>query len=234
MFLFDAIYQIGHGAEMVSVRQTAQRSGLVIAVRDDNIKTVEDLQGRRVGIWRSNFNQLAQFLNHDYRLNIEWILFIQGINLYISGAVDATMAMTYNELYWILSSGFENKKVISLADIGYDYPDEGVYVSREYYQKYPEKARAFAEASRRGWEWVHEHPEQALDIVMKVMEREHVPASRRHQEWMLREVLKLQCPKGESRPNFQLDAGKVESLSNLLIHHGRMDRVISFEDIQAR
>ena len=234
MFLFDAIYQIGHGAEMVNVLQTAQRSGLVIAVRDDNIKTVEDLQGRRVGIWRSNFNQLAQFLNHDYRLNIEWILFIQGINLYISGAVDATMAMTYNELYWILSSGFENKKVISLADIGYDYPDEGVYVSSEYYQKYPEKARAFAEASRRGWEWVHEHPEQALDIVMKVMEREHVPASRRHQEWMLREVLKLQCPKGESKPNFQLDASKVESLSNLLIRHGRMDRVISFEDIQAR
>lgn len=234
MFLFDAIYQIGHGAEMVNVLQTAQRSGLVIAVRDDNIKTVEDLQGRRVGIWRSNFNQLAQFLNHDYRLNIEWILFIQGINLYISGAVDATMAMTYNELYWILSSGFENKKVISLADIGYDYPDEGVYVSSEYYQKYPEKARAFAEASRRGWEWVHEHPEQALDIVMKVMKREHVPASRRHQEWMLREVLKLQCPKGESKPNFQLDASKVESLSNLLIRHGRMDRVISFEDIQAR
>ena len=234
MFLFDAIYQIGHGVEMVNVLQTAQRSGLVIAVRDDSIKTVEDLQGRRVGIWRSNFNQLAQFLNHDYKLNIEWILFIQGINLYISGAVDATMAMTYNELYWIMSSGFENKKVISLADIGYDYPDEGVYVSREYYEKYPDKARAFAEASRRGWEWAHEHPEQTLDIVMKVMERERVPASRRHQEWMLREVLKLQCPKGESKPNFMLDAQKVESLSNLLIRHGRMDKVISYEDIQGR
>ena len=234
MFLFDAIYQIGQGVEMVNVLQTAQRSGHVIVVRDDEIKSVDDLQGRRVGIWRSNFNQMAQLLNSEHKLNIEWILFIQGINLYISGAVDATMAMTYNELYWILASGFENKKVISLADIGYDYPDEGVYVSREFYDKYPDKARAFAEATRRGWEWAHEHPEQTLDIVMNVMKRERVPASRRHQEWMLSEVLKLQIPKGKSKPNFQLDAQKVEELNNMLIHHGRMDKVVSFDEIQGR
>lgn len=234
MFLFDAIYQIGQGVEMVNVLQTAQRSGHVIVVRDDEIKSVDDLQGRRVGIWRSNFNQMAQLLNSEHKLNIEWILFIQGINLYISGAVDATMAMTYNELYWILASGFENKKVISLADIGYDYPDEGVYVSREFYDKYPDKARAFAEATRRGWEWAHEHPEQTLDIVMNVMKRERVPASRRHQEWMLSEVLKLQIPKGKSKPNFQLDAQKVEELNNMLIRHGRMDKVVSFDEIQGR
>lgn len=234
MFLFDAIYQIGQGVEMVNVLQTAQRSGHVIVVRDDEIKSVDDLQGRRVGIWRSNFNQMAQLLNSEHKLNIEWILFIQGINLYISGAVDATMAMTYNELYWILASGFENKKVISLADIGYDYPDEGVYVSREFYDKYPDKARAFAEATRRGWEWAHEHPEQTLDIVMNVMKRERVPASRRHQEWMLSEVLKLQIPKGESKPNFQLNAQKVEELNNMLIRHGRMDKVVSFDEIQGR
>lgn len=234
MFLFDAIYQIGQGVEMVNVLQTAQRSGHVIVVRDDEIKSVDDLQGRRVGIWRSNFNQMAQLLNSEHKLNIEWILFIQGINLYISGAVDATMAMTYNELYWILASGFENKKVISLADIGYDYPDEGVYVSREFYDKYPDKARAFAEATRRGWEWAHEHPEQTLDIVMNVMKRERVPASRRHQERMLSEVLKLQIPKGESKPNFQLDAQKVEELNNMLIRHGRMDKVVSFDEIQGR
>lgn len=234
MFLFDAIYQIGQGVEMVNVLQTAQRSGHVIVVRDDEIKSEDDLQGRRVGTWRSNFNQMAQLLNSEHKLNIEWILFIQGINLYISGAVDATMAMTYNELYWILASGFENKKVISLADIGYDYPDEGVYVSREFYDKYPDKARAFAEATRRGWEWAHEHPEQTLDIVMNVMKRERVPASRRHQERMLSEVLKLQIPKGESKPNFQLDAQKVEELNNMLIRHGRMDKVVSFDEIQGR
>ena len=108
MTLFDAIYHIDHGAEIVNVLQTAQRSGHVIVVRDDNIRNIEQLRGKRVGIWRSSFSQLVQLMDLDYDLGIEWIKFIQSINLYISGAIDATMAMTYNELYWIRSSGFED------------------------------------------------------------------------------------------------------------------------------
>lgn len=234
MTLFDAIYHIDHGAEIVNVLQTAQRSGHVIVVRDDNIRNIEQLRGKRVGIWRSSFSQLVQLMDLDYDLGIEWIKFIQSINLYISGAIDATMAMTYNELYWIRSSGFEDKTVIPLADIGYDYPEEGLYVSSEYYEKYPEKARAFAEASRRGWEWAHEHPEQTLDIVMEIMKREQVPASRMHQEWMLREVLKQQFPKGEDRPSFKLDEGKVKELNALLIRHGRIENELSVGQIQGR
>ena len=96
----------------------------------------------------------------------------------------------------------------------------------------PDKARAFAEASRKGWEWAHKHPEQAVDIVMKVMEREKVPASRRHQEWMLREVLKLQCRKGENVPNFKLDTEKVKELNKLLLYHGSIDKEHNVEQIQ--
>lgn len=234
MMLFDAMYQIEHGAEIVNVLQTSQRSGHVIVVRNDDLKKIEDLRGKRVGIWKSNFNYLTQLMNLDLKLDIEWIQFIQSINLYLSGAIDATMAMSYNELYMIRSSGFEDKTVISMADIGFDYPEEGVYVSRDYCKKYPDKVVAFVEASRRGWEWAHNHPEQALDIVMKVMEQEHIPASRRHQEWMLREVLRLQCPAGESNPSFTLSARKVKELNDLLIRYGWINKEISVDQIQGR
>lgn len=232
MLLFDAICQIDEGVEIVNVLQTAQRSGHVLVVRDDDIKSIEDLRGRRVGIWKSNFNQVAQLMDKDYSLGIDWVQFIQSINLYISGAIDATMAMTYNELYWIRSSGFEDKKVIPMSEIGYDYPEDGVYFCREYVEKYPDKVKAFADASRRGWEWAHEHPEQTLDIVLEVMAREHVPASRMHQEWMLHEVLKQQYPEGESKPSFRLDAEKVKEFNGLLIRHGRIEKEHCVEQIQ--
>lgn len=234
MMLFDAMYQIEHGAEIVNVLQTSQRSGHVIVVRNDDLKKIEDLRGKRVGVWKSNFNYLTQLMNLDLKLDIEWIQFIQSINLYLSGAIDATMAMSYNELYMIRSSGFEDKTVISMADIGFDYPEEGVYVSRDYCKKYPDKVVAFVEASRRGWEWAHNHPEQALDIVMKVMEQEHIPASKRHQEWMLHEVLRLQCPAGESNPSFTLSARKVKELNDLLIRYGWINKEISVDQIQGR
>ena len=234
MILYDAIYQIEHGVEMVNILQTAQKSGHIIVVRDDNIKKIEDLRGKRVGIWRSNFNQLVQLMDLDYNLNIDWITFIQSINLYISGAIDATMAVTYNELYWLQCSGFEDKLVITLAELGYDYPEDGLYISKDYYDKYPEKAKAFAEASRRGWEWAHENPEKALDIVIDVMHRENVPVSRRHQEWMLNEVLKQQCAEGESTPSFGLDSAKVNELNELLIRHNRITKGLTADQIQGR
>ena len=234
MMLFDAIYYIGQGVEMVNILQTAQRSGHVIVVRNDDINKIEDLRGKKVGTWKSNFNQLIQIMDLDKKLEIRWVPFIQSINLYISGAIDATMAMSYNELYQIHSSGFEDKKVFSMSDIGYDYPEEGVYISRDYYEKYPDKAKAFAEASRRGWEWAHEHPEEALDIVMKVIAKEQLPASRNHQKWMLDEVLKHQCAPGESKPTFNLDAKKVGELNELLIRHGRISKEISVDKIQGR
>lgn len=234
MQLFDAIYQIDKGADIINILQTAQRTGHVIVFRHDNMKSVEDLKGCRVGIWRSSFGQLAQLMDMEMNLDIEWVPFIQSINLYISGAIDATIAMIYNEVYWILSSGYENKKIISMAEIGYDYPEEGIYISRDYYEKFPEKARAFAAASQRGWEWAHENPDETLEIVLKVMKEEHIPTSRNHQKWMLREVLKMQCPAGSDKPNFVLDTKKLEELNMLLMKHGRISAPVTVEQIQGR
>jgi hypothetical protein len=64
------------------------------------------------------------------------------------------------------------------------------------------------------------------------MAREHVPASRMHQEWMLHEVLKQQYPEGESKPSFRLDAEKVKELNGLLIRHGRIEKEHCVEQIQ--
>ena len=227
MNVFDAIFNIDQGMEVVNVLQTALHTGLVIVPRNNDIKKLKDLSGKRVGIWRTHYYELSQMVNEDYDLNIEWIPFVQSVNLYISGAVDATMAMIYNEAYHIYASGFENVSFISLADYGYDFPEEGVYFTKEYYEKYPDKAKAFAEASRRGWEWTHEHPDEALDIVMKVIEKNNLPAGRQHQKWMLNEILRLQCDSISEKPTFELDENKVMQINELLIRYNRINDVVT-------
>ena len=227
MNVFDAIFNIDQGMEVVNVLQTALHTGLVIVPRNNDIKKLKDLSGKRVGIWRTHYYELSQIVNEDYDLNIEWIPFVQSVNLYISGAVDATMAMVYNEAYHIYASGFENVSFISLADYGYDFPEEGVYFTKEYYEKYPDKAKAFAEASRRGWEWTHDHPDEALDIVMKVIEENNLPAGRQHQKWMLNEILRLQCDSTSEKPTFELDENKVMQINELLIRYNRINDVVT-------
>ena len=227
MNVFDAIFNIDQGMEVVNVLQTALHTGLVIVPRNNDIKKLKDLSGKRVGIWRTHYYELSQIVNEDYDLNIEWIPFVQSVNLYISGAVDATMAMIYNEAYHIYASGFENVSFISLADYGYDFPEEGVYFTKDYYEKYPDKAKAFAEASRRGWEWTHEHPDEALNIVMKVIEKNNLPAGRQHQKWMLNEILRLQCDSISEKPTFELDENKVMQINDLLIRYNRINDVVT-------
>ena len=217
MNLFDAIVDIDKGMKIVNVLQTSLHTALVIVPRNNDITQLEDLRNKRVGIWRAHYNQLSQIVNDDHNLDIEWVSFIQSSNLFISGAIDATMAMIYNEAYNIHSSGFEDIKYIYLSDYGYDFPEEGIYFTKDYIEKYPEKAKAFAEASKRGWEWAHQHPEETLDIVLKTMKNENLPANRQHQKWMLENVLKLQIDNETGNPTFELNEEKIDQINEILL-----------------
>ena len=232
--LTQAMIAIDRGIPMAHVLQTSQKNGLVLLGRSDSICTIEDLRKKKVGVWKAGFGELAYIMDAELRLGIKWIPFLEGTNLFISGAIDATLAMSYNEYLQIRVSGHEDKMPIRLADTEYNYPEDGLYVSLDFYRRYPEKVKAFVEASRKGWEWTHEHPEEALDIVMKWAEKEQVHTNRIFQRWMLEEILRLQCEEGERKPSFRLDAGVVKKLSDLLWKHHRIQNPVTIEILKGR
>ena len=84
MQLLHAMVEVSNGFELVHVMQTSQHSGLQVISRDNSIKTFEDLRGKRVGIWKSGFGGLAKLPDVDMNLGIEWVPFIQNINLFLS------------------------------------------------------------------------------------------------------------------------------------------------------
>ena len=230
--LTQALIAVNRGIPLVHVLQTSQQNAMVVVTRADSIRTFQDLKKKKVGVWKVGFGDLAYIMNTEQRLGIKWVPFLEGTNLFLSGAIDATLAMSYNEYLQIKVSGHEDKPVIRFADTEYDYPEDGLYVSVDFYRRYPEKVKAFAEASRKGWEWAHEHPEETLDIVMKWVEKEMIPTNRIHQRWMLEEILRLQCAKGENKPSFRLDSKMVERLSDLLLKHNRIQEPVSIETLK--
>jgi NitT/TauT family transport system substrate-binding protein len=171
-------------------------------------------------------------MDSEKDLDIQWIPYLESVNLFLSGAIDATLAMNYNEFLKIKVAGHEDKPVIRFSETEYDYPEDGLYVSTDFYQRYPDKVKAFAEASRKGWEWAHEHPEETLDIVMKWAERENVHTNRIHQQWMLEQILEIQCKDGEKKPSFQLDAAKFDRLNELLLRYHRIHNPVDMEKLK--
>ena len=212
--------------------QTVQRSGLQIISRDCNIRTFDDLRGKRVGIWKAAYGELAKMPDYDMELGIEWIPFIQNINLFISGAIDATVAMSYNEALKIKAAGFESVSVIPFQGTAYDFPDDGIYVTREYYERNRVVADAFVEASRRGWEWARENVDEAVDIVLGYTRKENVATNHVMQKWMLENVLELQCPAGGDYPTFRLEQDDFERLVSAALKNGILKNKVNYEDMK--
>lgn len=230
--LVQAMIAIDRGMPMVHVLQTSQRNALVLVSKSDSLRTIEDLRGKKVGVWKAGFGELAYIMDTEKNLDIQWVPFLESVNLFLSGAIDATLAMSYNEYLKIRVAGHEDKPVIRFADTEYDFPEDGLYVSRDFYQRYPDKVKAFAEASRKGWEWAHEHPEETLDIVMKWAEKENVHTNRIHQQWMLEKVLDLQRDEGEEKPSFRLEITTVDKLNELLLKHHRIHNPVNIEKLK--
>lgn len=234
MQLMQAMRAIDRGTEVVNILQTSQHNSLLIIPRQENIRSLADLKGKRVGIWKAGFGELGYILDREKELGIDWIRFVNGVNLFVSGAVDATLAMSYNEYYQIQACGIMPRKVFRLSALGYDIPEEGLYVTRDYYLKHRKECELFAEATRKGWEWVRDHREEALDIVMEYGRREHVRASRVLQKKMLDEVLLLQCDVPHGKPVFTLLPEHVQKASAMLEKNGFIKNDISYSEITGK
>ena len=226
--LCQAMEVVDSGIGLVNILQTSMNNGMVIVSRRDTDPLTQ--KGARVGIWNAGFGQIAICMSLKEGLDYEWIRFATNVNLFIKGAIDATLAMSYNEYYQLLQAGVElsDRTVYRFCDHGYNVQEDGVYMTREYYVKHKEQARKFAEASRRGWEWAAEHPDEALDIVMKYVRENHIATNEILQRLMLEEVLRLQVDRESGKREFRLRPDMVKQASDLLAEHWMIDHEVTY------
>ena len=187
--LCQAMEIVDDGIPLVNILQTSMNNAMVIVSARGKDPLTQ--KGAKVGIWSVGFGQLAICMSIKDHLNYEWIRFAQNINLFVAGALDAMLAMSYNEYYQLVQAGMElsDKNVYRFCDHGYNVQEDGVYMARDYYNKHRDQARKFAQASKKGWEWAAQHPEETLDIVMQYVDRDHIATNRVMQRLMLKHML---------------------------------------------
>ena len=229
--LAQAMEIINDGIPLVNILQTSMNNAMVIVSRRD----MDPLKqyGAKVGIWSAGFGQVAIGMSIKENLNYRWIPFANSVNLFISGAIDATLAMSYNEYYQLLQTGIDlnDGNVYRFRDHGYNIQEDGVYMTREYDESHKDQAKKFAEASRQGWEWAIQNPEATLEIVMEYVQREHIATNRVLQKLMLDEVLSLLKDRESGQYEFRLRPDMVEQASDLMHENGMLDRHITYDEM---
>ena len=229
--LCQALEIVDGGIPLVNILQTSMNNGMVIVSARGKDPLTQ--KGAKVGIWSVDFGQLAISMSIKEHLNYEWVRFAQNINLFLAGALDATLAMSYNEYYQLMQAGIElnDKNVYRFCDHGYNVQEDGVYMTRDYYEKHREQAKKFANACRKGWEWTAQHPDETLDIVMKYVEKNSIATNRVMQRLMLKEVLRLQVDRESKKREFRLRPDMVEQASRLMVENQMLSREVTYEEL---
>ena len=232
--LCQALEVIDDGIPMVNILQTSMNTSLVLVSRKD----VDPLKqpGMKVGIWSTGFGQLAICMSIKEHLNYEWVRFASNVNLFVSGAIDATLAMSYNEYYQLAQAGVKltERNVYRFSNHDYNVQEDGLYMTRAYYDEHRDEARRFAQASKKGWEWAVAHPDETLDIVMDYVRREHIGTNRVLQKLMLAEVLNLLVDRESKKREYRLRPDMVKKASQLMVENMMLKNEVKYEQLIAK
>jgi NitT/TauT family transport system substrate-binding protein len=194
------------GQNLVNIAQVYARSGTTeVTWKDSGINTFKKMRGKKFGVWLygNEFEQRAALVKYGMNPDKDVKLVKQqfDVNPFLKREVDATSAMTYNELAQILES--KNSKtgkqvqasdlnVFKYNDLGTGMLQDGIFVRGDWItdKANQDTAVKFLTASFKGWAYCRDHYQDCANIVVK----EGTALPKGHQLWQVNEVNALIWP----------------------------------------
>lgn len=230
LFLLTALREFSQGNRVINIAQVSNRSALMlVAKKNSGITSISSLNGKKIGLWRSDFQEISQIFVKQNNLNLQIIPIDNSINPLLKGAVDCMNAMEYNEYHQLVQAGLDQDDLwaLPLNDKTLNIPEDGIYAREEFYAMYPDICADFADATMQGWLYAINNIEEAVDIVMQVMKESYLPANRPHQVWMLtvwKDIILAQ-PNSLGR----LNKTDFDRANNLMVEHKLIPKAIDYE-----
>ncbi len=224
-----ALLNYNRGVDIRNIMQLMPSSQLVIVGNNPLHGSLENLEGERVALWKSDHSAFAFALLKKRNVKVDWIYHLSGANVFLANCVDAMIAMEYNELQTIKECGrtVDTSQIIYLRDIE-NIPEDGLYTSLNYAERFPDRVAKFVQASIKGWQWVTANREQAVALVMKVAHEHNTKTNIYHQTAMLNVILDNGV--GDSNNTFKLSEEDFLNLRNLLLETGMITEEVSYKD----
>ncbi|MCF8386863.1 MAG: ABC transporter substrate-binding protein [Bacteroidales bacterium] len=232
MFLSGAIKARARGVKVVNIAQMSQRSALIyIAKKSSGITSPEDFNNKRIGVWRSDFQELPRAFLNKYDIEAEIVPITSTVNLFLKDGVDVMCVMWYNEYHQVLNFGINEDElnVFEFHDHDLDFPEDGIICLEKFYNENTDVCRNFVEASIDGWNYAFEHKEEALDLVISYMEAANIPANRAHQKWMLNRMEDI-FKADNGVINVQLKKADYDQTARILLNSAAIEHIPDYDE----
>jgi NitT/TauT family transport system substrate-binding protein len=227
IWLANAIELHANGIDIVNIAQPSTQSSLMLITKTkSNISTIQQMDGKRAGIWSGyDFQPNALFRKHNVDVTI--VPIGSTNNLFLKDGVDITIANWFDEYHAITNTGLEPHEINTFffKDLGLNFLEDGIYCLDSLRNADPEICKAFIMATFESWNYAFNHPEEAINIVLEYARAAKLPANRVHQRWMLDRYKDLYMPAGRNRINTHLNETDYATVGKLLLEHKVIDRL---------
>lgn len=230
--LLQSIVSRSQGHPIVNVMQTTQNCGLC-CVANKALSTPSDLNGLKISRWSNGYAETTEIIENDMHLDIDWVPSFGSTNLFIYNAVDATLCYTYSEYIKLLyAKGYiPEKNVLRFGDFGFNYPEDGLYVTETYYAEHKDAIEKFVRASQKGWQYVHEHADESLKFVFLYTEANHISTNLAFENSMLNEYLRLQINPATGEADFApVTEATFNEMVEKLMANGLIENSVNYKD----
>lgn len=154
------------GLPVLMVAPIFQHSPLMMLVRADaGIESVHDLPGKQVMIEPQSAQLLAYFLSEG--LQLDTLQYrphnFEMVDL-LAGRIDGLSAYSTDEPFLMAEAKIPYRMFTPRAN-GMDFYGDTLFTSQGYFKQFPDRVKAFRDASLRGWEYALENPEEMIHLI---------------------------------------------------------------------
>ncbi len=232
LWLANAMGLKDQGADIVNIAQFSSRSSLMLlAKKSSGIKTIQDMNGKKAGIW-SGFELQPMTLFKKFNLDVKIIPIGNTNNLFLMNGVEITNANLFDEYHSIINNGFNPDELnkFYFADYGLNFLEDGIYCLSDKIKQDPALCSDFINATLESWKYAFDHPEEAIEITIKYKKQQNIPANRSHSEWMLKCYRDLYIPRGKTEINTELSRKDYDIISKILFENKMISRIPAYND----
>lgn len=153
------------GKPLVFLANFLKKSPLIFAV-NENIKTPQDLQDKKIMGLKNHFTTLSLMLE-KFNLNLEDINQVPSsfsLEDFINKEVDGVAIYSTNELYNIFQAGIKYN-ILDPSFYGIHYYDMNLFTSQRELINHPQRVEKFVKATIKGWEYALKNPNEIINLV---------------------------------------------------------------------
>ncbi len=166
------------GEPVVVLAAIYQHSPLVFLVpATSDIINVHQLAGRRVMLEKHSAELLAYLRAEGLKMeDLEILPHTYGVNELIAGKADAISAYLSDEPFNFVERNLEYR-IFTPQSSGIDFYGDVLFTSEDQIRKHPERVAAFVEATKKGWQYAMDHPQEIVELILSRYSKRH---SREH------------------------------------------------------